>query len=586
MGFWGMMGSFSFPARQSFPLFTSFTWEQASQLAGRENKLVLVMAGEIGEDVEKQILEQPELVRELNRHTVAIKMDMESVRGKAFQHRLLMYPWPAVVFFMPYADLLVSVPAEEIRKDPRGLQDALRTALERAEVKRKNSRTIFFRDGTLKEGLAEAEQQGRLVFLEIYRDSCQACLLMEKNVFNLDAVADFYNHHFISLKESATHAIGGSEQPAWKDFPVYLFLNAAGKVLFRAEGLAEAEQFMQYGKSAVKKAEGIVFEKISLDEGLAEARRRGKFLFADYYVAGTAHRRLADSVFTAPEVTDFFTTHFVSVAIGASRPVLVFLDASGRELHRVTGIADAASLLREGQRVLRGEGFVGMEEEYRAGRCDSAFLTDYIEVAYRAGYPEEASGGALKYLSAFSPDKLEEAECWKWFKQYVLTPDSVCFEYVLAHKERFYRLFGEEEVKTKMAELWLAGAECFVVGGLFDEQGFKVYTKRLKKEKVEEWQRIVRDARMHAAEKTGDWKTFVILAEEKWNEEQVPDAELYQWGLKIERECRDEAIRYRTARWFALAAMEIDKKERTSGKVKLNSYKGFFEKLANDLLED
>ena len=35
-----------------------------------------------------------------------------------------------------------------------------------------------------------------------------------------------------------------------------------------------------------------------------------------------------------------------------------------------------------------------------------------------------------------------------------------------------------------------------------------------------------------------------------------------------------------------LAAMEIDKKERTSGKVKLNSYKGFFEKLANDLLED
>ena len=92
-----------------------------------------------------------------------------------------------------------------------------------------------------------------------------------------------------------------------------------------------------------------------MDEGLAEARRRGTFLFADYYVAGMAHRRLVDSVFTAPEVTDFFTTHFVSVAIGASRPVLVFLDASGRELHRVTCIADAASLLREGQRVLRGE---------------------------------------------------------------------------------------------------------------------------------------------------------------------------------------------------------------------------------------
>lgn len=584
---WGLeMGiSFSSQAQEFSPLFTSFTWEQASQKASRENKLVLIMVGEIGEEVEKQIFKQSELMRELGRHSVAIKMDMESVQGKVFQPRLLMYPWPAIAFFMPYADLLVSVPAEEIRQDPSRLRDALRTALERAEVKKENSRTISFRDGNLKEVLAEARQQGKLVFLEIYRDSCQSCLLMEKNVFNLDSVADFYNLHFFSLRESATRAIEGGEPSALKDFPVYLFLNATGQVLFRAEGFAEAGQFIQYGEIAVQKSKGIVFKKTSLEEALSETERNGKLLFVDYYVAGTAHKKLADSVFSVPEVTDFFSTHFVSVSVEAPHSVLVFLDASGRELHRVTGISDAASLLREGQRVLRSEGFTDLEEDYQAGRDDSAFLMNYIEVSFRAGYPEKTSEGTLKYLSAFPPDELEKEENWKLFERYVLAVDSVYFEYLLTHKERFYQLFGEEEVKNKLAELWLAGAKCFVSGGLFDEEGFKVYVKRLKKEKVEGWRQIVRNARMYAAEKTGDWKTFTVLAEEKWNEEQVSDAELYQWGLKIERECKDESIRYRAARWFALAVMEMDKKERDSGRVKLNSYKGFFEKLVDDLLK-
>ena len=85
-----------------------------------------------------------------------------------------------------------------------------------------------------------------------------------------------------------------------------------------------------------------------------------------------------------------------------------------------------------------------------------------------------------------------------------------------------YDLYGEDKVRKKIAAVWIAGAENFVQDGVFDEVGFKAYTKRLKKEKVEEWRQIVRNARMHAAERTGDWRTFVDLAEENGTKKKFP----------------------------------------------------------------
>jgi len=86
------------------------------------------------------------------------------------------------------------------------------------------------------------------------------------------------------------------------------------------------------------------------------------------------------------------------------------------------------------------------------------------------------------------------------------------------------------------------------------------------------------------AEKTGDWRVYTELAEERWNEEEVSEAELYSWGVKINGNCRDKSIRLKAARWFAMAVAEMEKRERLTGKVNLTSYKGFFEKLVDELI--
>lgn len=192
----------------------------------------------------------------------------------------------------------------------------------------------------------------------------------------------------------------------------------------------------------------------------------------------------------------------------------------------------------------------------------------------------------MQYLNTMDPACLEEKRYWDFFYKYGVNVEPSFFDYVLSNRDKLTGLYGKETVQNKISELWIAGAEGFVKDNQFDEEGFKLYIKRLKKEKVEGWQSIVRNARMNAAEKLGDWKTYINLAEEKWNEEKIGDSELYSWALKIKNHCMDGNIRYKMAQWLAQRVIDIDKKEKLTGKIDLTSYRGFFEQLSNDLLKE
>lgn len=583
---WGIiLGVLSLQAQPS-ALFQPLSWEQASLIAARENKLVLIEVGSADIKTEKKISAHRELYHYLQRNVTAIRMDMNSPQGQEFKARLLMYPYPAYAFFMPYADLLEIVMAETVVKDPENLRETLEKAKRQAEVKRRNSRSVHFMDIPFRLALEQADKQEKQIFVEIFREECQPCLLMEKFVYNLDTVADFYTTHFISLRMNAAYAREWVERYDIREFPGYVYLNKEGKLLYAASGKATASQLVAYGEKALEKARGIPFNTFTNEEAISKARLENKGVFLDLYTLGGAHKEMLRTVYADPEVTDLFTDKFINVSREADAAALIFLDVAGEELHRVTQVEDAADLLRETRRVLQGKGVAGMRMAYRNGQRDTAFVREYMQVLARAGRREEASAVAMAYLQGQSPDWLKQQKYWEIFDQYVEVADASFFDYVLTHGQELAGLYGQENVRKKIAALWTAGAENFVHEGVFDELGFKEYARRLKKEKVEGWQRIVRNARMHAAAKTGNWKMYVELAEEKWNEEQISDAELYSWGVLINAECHDEAIRYKAARWFALAADEIARKEKRTGKVYLSSYKGFFEKLVADLLKE
>lgn len=568
------------------PIVQSLNWEQANLKATQEKKLVLVLAGAVDVKIEKEIQRHRELVNYLLRNVIAIRIDMNTPQGKDFESRLLLYPHPAFAFFMPYGDLVGVVSAGEVAGKSDILRETLQKAQEIAAEKKKNSRHITFEDLSEQQALTKAAEENKQVFIHFYSKQDQTSLLMDRNVFNLDRVADFYNRNFVSLRIDMDQSMDLVQKYQVKRAPYFLFLNAKGKKLAEVTGFCSAEQLIQQGQMGLEKAKGIAFKNLTDQEAMEKAGQKDKLIFIDYYTLGTSHKEMIRNVFSDPEVTTLFSRYFVNVGREAEQAALVFKDVAGNELHRVMTVVDADDLLNEAQKVLEGKGLTGFKEEYQRGNRQSDFMEAYIVMLSRAGYKDEASWITMEYLTPFTAKCLKEPKYWDYFIQYGISATPEFFEYVLTHRSELYQLYGEEVVQKKIAALWIAGAENFVVEGKFDEAGFKEYTKRLKKEKVEGWRLIVRNARMHAAEKVGDWKTFIVLAEEKWNEEKISDSELYSWGVKINEQCHDESIRYKTAQWLAQKAIEIDRRERLTGKVKMSSYKGFFEKLTDDLLRN
>lgn len=592
-------------AQEIRPLVTRMNWDEASRTALKERKIVFVAAGiEPGDRAARNLLADETVRLFLGRNAVGIGMDMASEEGRFFEQKLLQYPWPAYAFFMPYGDLLAIVPAADVADNPEKLLETGREALRRAEIKRSNSRSVVFRDGSRAELLTEAGTADRLLFVMGTDGACQACLLMEKNVLNLDEVADFYNRHFVNTVVDISGRPEIMAKYGVTRCPFWLFLNGEGKVVCQAEGGMDEKEFLELGRQALKKAEGIVFEKAAPEGLMEKAGREGKNVFLELYLsAGNERKQLEKKIFRDPDAAAFFAAHFVSGSYDMSQEegrrlkekyaavspqAFCFTDARGNLLHEVGNVESADELIAEARRVVEGNGLSAMQERYGKGERASDFVEEYMDVLGRAGRTEMAGEAAAAYLNGLGNDCLQQRKYWDIYVAYVREADSELFGYVRQYRKELGELYGQSAVDAKIREIWRAGAGNFVKAAEqepeFDETGYREYVKRMKKEKVEGWKNIAREARMEIAEKTGDWRTYTGLAEERWNEEAVPESELYAWGVKINENCRDKSIRFKAARWFALAAMEMEKKERLNGKVNLSSYKGFFEKLVDELV--
>ena len=59
---------------------------------------------------------------------------------------------------------------------------------------------IDFFHGTWEEALEKAKKEDKLIFVDAYTTWCGPCKRMSKQVFPQDAVGEFYNKNFVSMK--------------------------------------------------------------------------------------------------------------------------------------------------------------------------------------------------------------------------------------------------------------------------------------------------------------------------------------------------------------------------------------------------
>jgi thioredoxin-related protein len=103
--------------------------------------------------------------------------------------------------------------------------------------------------------MAQAKKEKKIIFMDAHTSWCGPCKAMAKNVFTLDEVANVYNKQFINLKMDMEKGDGVQLANTYsiKAYPTLLFIDAEGKVVHKALGYHDTEQFLELAKTAQDK---------------------------------------------------------------------------------------------------------------------------------------------------------------------------------------------------------------------------------------------------------------------------------------------------------------------------------------------
>ncbi len=91
-----------------------------------------------------------------------------------------------------------------------------------------------------------AQQQQKLVFIDLYADWCPPCRAMERQVFSRKEVGDFMASRFVAAKYNIDQTSGREllDEYGSGSIPLYLIFDTDGVLWGRIEGAAPAEEFM------------------------------------------------------------------------------------------------------------------------------------------------------------------------------------------------------------------------------------------------------------------------------------------------------------------------------------------------------
>ena len=105
-----------------------------------------------------------------------------------------------------------------------------------------------FFHGSFDDALAEAREQGKKVFLDVYTTWCGPCIVMQETVFPLPEVGDYFNARFVNYKlDAEDESVMGPEIAARygvKGYPTYLILDGEGAEIGRATSGMSGDQFI------------------------------------------------------------------------------------------------------------------------------------------------------------------------------------------------------------------------------------------------------------------------------------------------------------------------------------------------------
>ncbi len=114
----------------------------------------------------------------------------------------------------------------------------------------------FVETTTWQKAIKKAKAENKLIFMDAYTTWCGPCKMLEKRVFTLKEMGDFYNKNFINVRVD----MESGEGPALANiytvnaYPTMFFIDPnTGKEITRVVGYHEASDLLRTAEKVVKK---------------------------------------------------------------------------------------------------------------------------------------------------------------------------------------------------------------------------------------------------------------------------------------------------------------------------------------------
>lgn len=210
---------------------------------------------------------------------------------------------------------------------------------------------------------------------------------------------------------------------------------------------------------------------------IKKAKKEKKLIFVDCYTSWCGPcKMLAKDVFTQDAVADYFNQTFVNAKFDMEKdadgvilkdqfgikafPTLVFVDpATQKVVHKMVGAGKADWLVAGAKSANDPQNNLsGLTRRYEAGEREAGFLANYLAALASAYMAEEQGKVAAEYLNSLSGDQFATKENWDLIVKYVSDPLSEPLKQVMANRDKFYALAGQEVVDYKLENCIAAAA--------------------------------------------------------------------------------------------------------------------------------
>jgi thioredoxin-related protein len=503
--------------------FQDLTFEEATQKAKKEKKIVFVdvrgmNTNSFTDKVDKEIFTLDSIADFFNAHCISIRMNMGSEEGKKFAPRLAMLMYPCYVFHSHVGDQLDFTNAGSITKDPGVLMAKARSSIDIDKIKNANTRSITFTKDSWTNVLQQAKAAHKLIFLDAQTTWCRPCIMMAKDVFTLDRVADYYNQHFINVTLDMEKGDGPqlAKQYAVHAYPSFLYIDGDGKLIHQDGGYQEADKFLQVGQTAVSKSSagqpaaavadsGMHFTPGTWASLLARAREEGKLIFLDANTSWCGPcKQMRREIFPQKAVAQLYNSNFINVDMDMEKgegidirkkyavhayPTFLYINGDGEIVHKTVGSCEAVDFRQHGLDALSpSHNLLYLSKKYSEHQKEEGFVSAYLTALRDAAEDGLADTVAVTFLQTRGPSTWKDAASWKMLNDFVNNATAAPFLALVKEQATYGTLFGQEDVEKKIYQTYLAWPHHYLQypengKAILDQPAFDAFMQQVKASK-------------------------------------------------------------------------------------------------------